>query len=284
MSEEKDWDLIIKPKPSMFQLGIKDLIAYKDLIFLFVKRDIVAQYKQTVLGPLWLIIQPILTTLFFTIIFGNFAKFNTPGIPYPVFTMSGLTLWNFFSSSLNKTSSVFVNNASIFGKVYFPRLTVPVSAIIANTITFVVQLLILMILLFYYKFSIDYDWHLNWKALALLPVLLMASSLFGMGCGLIISAVTTKYRDLSFLVGFVVQFVMYFSAVVFPLDKLSPKIQLILNFNPLLHFVNLFRAIIIDSPMPDMMWLGYGFGFMFVVLFIGILVFNRVEKSFMDTV
>jgi lipopolysaccharide transport system permease protein len=284
MAEDKDWDLIIKPKPNLFHLGFKELLAYRDLIFLFVKRDIVAQYKQTILGPLWLVIQPIITTIFFTIIFGKFAKFDTGGIPFPIFTLSGLTIWNFFASSLNKTSSVFVNNASMFGKVYFPRLTVPVSAIIANTITFAVQFLILIILLLFYKYSVNYTWEVNYQAMILLPVLLIVSSLFGMGCGLIVSALTTKYRDLSFLVGFVVQFLMYFSSVVFPLDKLSPKIISVLNFNPLYHLVSLFRAIMINSPMPDLGWLVYSTSFMCIILFSGIIVFNRVEKSFMDTV
>jgi lipopolysaccharide transport system permease protein len=284
MAEEKDWDLIIKPEPGLFHLGFKELLAYKDLIFLFVKRDIVAQYKQTILGPMWLVLQPVLTTVFFTIIFGNFAKFDTGGIPFPVFTLSGLTIWNFFATSLTKTSSVFVNNASMFGKVYFPRLTVPVSAIISNTIAFGVQFLILIILLFFYKFSIGYEWHVNYKYFFLFPFLLITCSLFGMGCGLIVSAATTKYRDLGFLVGFVVQFLMYFSSVVFPVDKLSSKILFILNFNPLYHIVSIFRSLIISSPMPDIIWIIYSSIFMLVVLFSGIIIFNKVEKSFMDTV
>jgi lipopolysaccharide transport system permease protein len=284
MTQDKDWDLIIKPKPNIFHLGLKELFEYKDLIWLFVKRDIVAQYKQTVLGPLWLIIQPLLSTLFFTIIFGNFAKFDTKGIPYPIFTLSGLTIWNFFSTSLGKTSSVFVSNSAIFGKVYFPRLTVPVSALISNSFTFLIQFIILLFLLVYYKFVNNYDWHINYNLLILFPVVLLLCGLFGLGCGLIISSLTTKYRDLTFLIGFGLQFVMYFSSVVFPIDKFSGKIQTLFNLNPLLHIVGMFRAIFISAPLPGTQWILYSTGWTVLVLLIGAVIFNKVEKSFMDTV
>ena len=284
MKEQKEWDLIIKPKPNIFHLGLKEVIEYKDLIWLFVKRDVVAQYKQTILGPLWLIIQPLLSTLFFTIIFGSFAKFDTKGIPYPVFTLSGLTIWNLFSTSLNKTSNVFVSNAGIFGKVYFPRLTVPVSTLISNGFTFLIQFFILLLLLLYYKVFNNYDWQMDLKLLFLFPLVLILSSLFGLGCGLIISSLTTKYRDLTFLVGFGLQFVMYFSSVVFPIDKFSAKIQLLFNLNPLLHIVGLFRAIFINAPLPQTQWLLYSATWTLIVVTFGAIVFNRVEKSFMDTV
>jgi lipopolysaccharide transport system permease protein len=284
MTQDKDWDLIIKPKPNIFHLGLKELFEYKDLIWLFVKRDIVAQYKQTVLGPLWLIIQPLLSTLFFTIIFGNFAKFDTKGIPYPIFTLSGLTIWNFFSTSLGKTSSVFVSNSAIFGKVYFPRLTVPVSALISNSFTFLIQFVILLFLLVYYKFVKNYDWHINYNLLILFPFVLLLCGLFGLGCGLIISSLTTKYRDLTFLIGFGLQFVMYFSSVVFPIDKFSGKIQTLFNLNPLLHIVGMFRAIFINAPLPGTQWILYSTGWTVLVLLIGAVIFNKVEKSFMDTV
>jgi lipopolysaccharide transport system permease protein len=281
---KQDWDLVIKPKPGVFHLGFKDVWDYRDLIMLFVKRDIVAQYKQTILGPLWLVIQPLITAAFFTIIFGTFAKFDTGGIPFPVFTLSGLTIWNLFASSLNKTSSVFVSNSNIFGKVYFPRLTVPVSALIANTVAFLIQFFILLVLLSYYKFAAGYDWQINFTALFHLPFLLITCSLFGMAGGLIISSMTTKYRDLGFLVGFILQFIMYASAVAFPFDNVSPKLQMVLNFNPVYHLVLMFRAIMISSPMPDTIWIAYSTVFMMIVLFLGILIFNRVSKTFMDTV
>ncbi len=284
MQENKDWDLIVKPRVNIFHLGFKELWAYRDLILLFVKRDIVAQYKQTILGPLWLIIQPVISTVFFTIIFGNFAKFDTSGIPYPIFTLSGLTFWNFFSSSFNKTSSVFLSNAGIFGKVYFPRLTVPASSLIANFIAFIVQFVILIVLLLYYQFSGSYSWQMNFSLVWLFPFLLIVCGLFGLGLGLIMSSLTTKYRDLTFLVGFILQFVMYFSSVVFPLTNFSPKLQFLFNLNPLLHLINLFRAIMINSDMPSVLWLLYSLSFMLVTLFLGIIIFNKVEKSFMDTV
>ena len=284
MKEETEWDLIIKPKPKVFSLSLGELFLYKDLIVLFVKRDMVAQYKQTILGPMWLVIQPLLTTLFFTLIFGSFAKFDAGTVPYPVFTLSGLTIWNFFASSLNKTSNVFVSNAGMFGKVYFPRLTVPLSALISNAFSFLIQFAILLILLLYYKLVNGYDWQVNWKLMALFPFVLILCGLFGMGAGLIISSVTTKYRDLSFLVGFALQFMMYFSCVVFPTDNFSPKIQAIFNLNPLLHIVNFFRAIFVNTPFNDLSWLIYSTAWTVIVLVIGMLIFNKVEKSFMYTV
>lgn len=284
MSKEENWDIIIKPKSGFFSLGLKELFNYRDLIMLFVKRDMVAQYKQTILGPFWLIIQPLVTTLVFTIIFGNFAKFSSGTIPYAIFTLSGLTIWNFFSSSLNKTSSVFIGNASIFGKVYFPRLTVPVSSLISNGFAFLIQFSILIILLSYYKIVNNFSWEVNLKLVALLPFLLILTGLFGMGAGLIISSVTTKYRDLSFLVSFALQFLMYFSSVVFPINNFSPKVQAIFNLNPLVHIVNLFRAIMVNVPFSSYGYLLYVFVFVVIVLLTGIVIFNKVEKSFMDTV
>ena len=284
MTEENEWDIIIKPKTKLLSFGLNDIWAYRDLIILFVKRDIIAQYKQTILGPLWLVIQPVLSTIFFTIIFGTFAKFETGGIPYPIFTLSGLTIWNFFASSFTKTSNVFVSNASIFGKVYFPRLTVPLSSLIANFITFFVQLFILIALLVYYSIVYNYQWQMNWGAFFLLPFLLLATGLFGMGLGIIASSLTTKYRDLTFLMGFILQFVMYFSSVVFPINNFGEKLKFLFNLNPLIHFVDLFRSIFINSPAPEPIWLLYSTGFVIVSLIFGTLIFSKVEKTFMDTV
>lgn len=282
--KEKNWDLVIRSKTPFLRLGLKELYRYRDLVMLFAKRDIVAQYKQTLLGPTWLVIQPILSTIFNTIIFGTLAKFDTKGIPYPVFILSGLTAWNFFASAFNKTSGIFITNASIFGKVYFPRLTVPLASIISNFITFIIQFALLLCLLLFYKFQNGYDWEINYKWLLALPLLLGAISLLGLGAGLVISSLTTKYRDLTFLTGFIMQFLMYFSSVAFPINSFGSKWEIFFKLNPILHLVSLFRAIVINAPLPDVMWLAYSIVSTLIILIIGILIFNKVEKSFMDTV
>ena len=279
-----EWDLVINPKPALFHFGIKELFRYRDLITLFVKRDLIAQYKQTLLGPAWLILQPLLWTVFYSVIFGNFAKFDAGSIPYPIFILSGFTIWNFFSSSLNKTSTVFVSNAGVFGKVYFPRLTVPVAALLSNGFAFMIQCILLVLLLLIYTLFFGYTWTLDPAKLLLFPVLLVICGAFGLGAGLIVSSLTTKYRDLTFLVGFALQFGMFFSEVVFPIAKFSPEIQRLFNLNPLLHIINSFRAVFINAPVPEFHWLLYSFCFTVVVVILGMLVFNKVEKSFMDTV
>ena len=284
MSQNKDWDLILQPKPLFFSLGIKDIWEYRDLILLFVKRDIVSQYKQTILGPLWLVIQPLLSTIFLTVIFNYFAKFNSGETPYPIFILSGLAIWNFFSTSFSKTSNIFVSNATIFGKVYFPRLTVPISSIIANHLTFLIQFVILLIVILFYGSTKHYEWHVNLLALIFLPFILISSGLLGMGIGLIVSSLTTKYRDLSFLTGFILQFLMYFSAVAFPISSFNRTYQFIFNLNPVLHLVGFFRACILNSPLPGFYSLLYTAVFILVFLLMGMMIFQKVEKNFMDTV
>jgi len=283
-NEEQKWDLIVTPKGNFFKLNLFELWHYRDLIMLLVKRDIVSQYKQTVLGPIWLIVQPVLSGIFFTIIFGNFAKFNTGEIPYPIFTFSGLTIWYFFATTFAKTSSVFITNSSIFGKVYFPRLSVPLSSLISNSVSFFIQFGVFVLLLLYYKFFRNYDFHVNFSLLIFFPPLLLLFGLMGVSIGLLASSLTTKYRDLSFLLSFGLQFLMYFSSVVFPLGGFNNKIQMLLNLNPLMHMVNFFRSIFLSSPSPSAFWLVYSTLFVLVTLFGSIIVFNRVEKSFMDNI
>ncbi|MBK9283221.1 MAG: ABC transporter permease [Sphingobacteriaceae bacterium] len=282
--EEDNWDLIVSPKSSLLELNLREVWNYRDLILLFTKRDIISQYKQTILGPLWLIIQPILSTVFFTVIFGWFAKFKTGEIPYAIYTLSGLTIWNFFSTSLSKSSSVFLSNAGIFGKVYFPRLTVPISIVLSNAISFIIQFIVLLCLLFIYTYFKDFNWQPNIKLFFLLPFILIIFAFYGMGLGLIASALTTKYRDLSFLISFMLQFILYFSSVVFPLDGFAGKFQLLFNLNPLTHIVKLFRAIMISTEMPDPKWIIYSITIGIITLLLGILIFNKIEKSFMDTI
>ncbi len=285
MAQDKDWDLIITSKPKGINLGISELWNYKDLVLLFVKRDFVSQYKQSLLGPLWFILQPLITTLVFSIILGGILGKST-GIPYPIFTLSGLTIWNFFSSMIGKTSNTFVANASIFGKVYFPRLTVPLSAMLSNYISFLIQFLLFITVMFYYKYFQNFTWEINCSAIFLLPWLLIIFSFLGVGIGLIVSSATTKYRDLSYLVGFGLQLWMYASAIIITLDNLPEKIQRILEWNPAIPIINAFRYIFLNyrSDLFSYQQLIYPSVISAVILFLGLVVFNRVEKSFTDTV
>lgn len=280
--KDAEWSLIIKPQTNWLDLNLKELWHYRDLVMLFVKRDFISVYKQTILGPLWYIIQPILTAVTYSIIFGKIANISTGELPKMVFYLSGVTMWNYFAECLNKTSNTFISNASIFGKVYFPRLTVPISIIISNLITFFIQLLLfLAILLFYYPNSQTI--HPNIYIL-LLPILIIIMAGIGLGIGIIISSVTTKYRDLRFLIAFGVQLLMFATPVVYPLSILSAKQKLIILLNPLTSVIEAFRYAFTGFGELHLFYLFYSFSFMLVVMIIGILLFNKVEKSFMDTV
>lgn len=282
MTEEEEWTLIVESKSSWFSFHFKDLWLYRDLIMLFVKRDFVSLYKQTILGPLWYLIQPVLTAIMYAIIFGRIANISTDHLPKLVFYLSGITLWNYFSECINKTSNTFISNASIFGKVYFPRLAVPLSIIISNLIAFVIQLLLFIGILVYYSFKCDCI-HPN-VYVFLLPLLLLIMAGIGLGSGIIISALTTKYRDLRFVITFGVQLLMFATPVIFPLSSLSVKQKEIMLMNPLSSLIETFRYSF--TSVGEFSWhqLAYSFVFMIVVLFTGIVIFNRVEKSFMDTV
>lgn len=280
--EDENWTLVVKPKTNWFELNLADLWSYRDLVILFVKRDFVAVYKQTILGPLWYIIQPLLTTITFTIIFGNIAKISTGGVPSVLFYLSGITMWNYFAECLNKTSNTFISNASIFGKVYFPRLAVPVSIIISNLITFFIQLFLFILVLLYYVFTSDIV-HIN-STMFLLPLLVLIMAGIGLGMGIIISSLTTKYRDLRFLIAFGVQLLMYATPVIYPMSVLSPNQKAILLLNPLSSIVETFRYAFTGIGEFNIYYLLYSFVFMIVVLFLGVIMFNRVEKTFMDSV
>lgn len=282
LKEKEDWDLIVKPKQSIFSIDLNALWHYRDLLLLFVKRDFVAVYKQTILGPLWYIIQPILTAITYSIIFGTIANLSTGGLPKFVFYLSGITIWNYFSECLNKTSNTFVSNASIFGKVYFPRLILPVSIVMSNLITFTVQFLFFLIVLFYHYLTTDLI-HPN-RYVFLLPFLVIIMAGIGLGMGIIISSLTTKYRDLRFLVSFGVQLLMFATPVVYLLSALSEKKKIFIMANPLSSIVETFRYAFTGVGQFDWCFLMYSFAFMIVVLTIGIVLFNKVEKSFMDTV
>jgi lipopolysaccharide transport system permease protein len=273
---------VIRPKTGWFDLHLADLWRYRDLTMLFVWRDFVAQYKQTVLGPLWHLIQPLFTTLLFTVIFGRIAKLPTDGIPPMLFYMAGVTAWSYFSECLNRTSSTFLANAGIFGKVYFPRLCVPVSAVISNLIKFGIQFgLFLGFLVFFWLKGAAI--HPN-IAILLTPILLLMMAALGLGTGIIVSALTTKYRDLQVLVGFGVQLAMYATPVIYPLSIFPNSARWIIVVNPMAPIIEAFRYAFLGEGLFSWAYLGISAGVIAVILFVGIVLFNHVERTFMDTV
>jgi lipopolysaccharide transport system permease protein len=279
---EENWTKIIRPKRGVFDLRLGALWHARDLIMLFVRRDFVSIYKQTILGPLWYLIQPLLTTVVFTIIFGNFAKLPTDGLPQFLFYMSGTVVWSYFSSCLIKTSETFIANAGLFGKVYFPRLVSPISILISNLIAFSIQFGFFLVFLAYYLI-IGSNVHPNsWVLLT--PVLIILMAGMGLGMGLIISSLTTKYRDLRFLVQFGVQLLMYATPVIYPISSIPARFQWIILANPMSSVVEIFRFAFLGAGQLNLLGLLYSFVFMLLVIFVGVIIFNRVEATFMDTV
>jgi lipopolysaccharide transport system permease protein len=276
------WDKIIRPRTGWFDIHPGELWQSRDLIGLFVWRDFVSIYKQTILGPLWYIIQPLLTTVVFTIIFGSVAKLPTDGLPPFLFYLSGVIAWRYFADCLNNTANTFVGNAHIFGKVYFPRLTVPVSVVISNLIGFGIQfLLFIVFVLYYWKSSTVIH---PQPAILLLPILVIQMAALGLGFGIIVSSLTTRYRDLTHLVGFGVQLWMFATPVVYPASSLPDKWRWILILNPMAPIVEAFRYAFLGSGLINLQsWL-ISLAITVCILFTGILLFSRVEKSFMDTV
>lgn len=272
----------IKPQSSLFELNLKELWVYKDLIYMYVKRDIVTVYKQTVMGPLWFIIQPVLTTIMFVFVFGNLAGISTDGIPKPLFYFTGILIWGYFADCLTRNSNVFIANQGVFGKVYFPRLVVPVSIIISNLMKFFIQLAIFLILYFYYYF-IGANVIPNIYSL-MFPFLIVMVAGLSLGFGIIFSSMTTKYRDLTFLLQFGVQLWMYVTPVIYPLNTIPAEKQWVVLLNPMTSIIEAFKYGVIGSGVFSWFWLAYSFVFMIVLLISGIVVFNKVEKGFMDTV
>lgn len=280
--QSEDWNLVIRGHASLFDLNFKDLWHYRDLLFLFVKRDFISFYKQTVLGPLWFFIQPLFTTLVFTFVFGNLAKISTDGLPQQLFYLSGITAWNYFSDCLSKTSTVFRDNASIFGKVYFPRLIMPLSIVVSNLVRFMVQLLLLVVMMVYFA-SQDADFHVTY-AILFFPVLVILMALLGLGMGLIITAMTTKYRDLSFLVTFGVQLLMYGTTVIYPLSSAPEKYKHFIKLNPMTGIIEAFRYAFLGKGEFTVWSISYSVIVTLIVLFLGIIIFNKTEKNFVDTI
>lgn len=273
---------VVSAKRGLFNLNLKELWRYRDLVILFVKRDLKNVYKQTVLGPLWIVINPFLSTLVFTVIFGIIANISTDGLPQFLFYMSGNILWSFFSSCFNRASSTFLSNARIFGKVYFPRLVMPLSGIIYNSITFFVQFVMFVILVTVYALT-GANVHPNILVLAL-PVMLMHIAFLGTGTGLIISSLTTKYRDLNVLVSFGLTLWMYITPVVYPVSQIPESFRWAMLLNPVAPIVETFRYALLGSGNFEWLFLLISAVVTAVLLLLGMIVFNQVEKNFIDTV
>lgn len=280
--ENENWTKVIEPKTSLFHLQLKELWRYRDLVVMFIRRDFVSNFKQTILGPLWFFIQPLLTTITYVIIFGRVAKLSTDGLPMLLFYLSGITIWNYFSETLTRTSGVFRENANLFGKVYFPRLTMPVSIVISNLMRFAIQFLLFLGVWGYYLFTTDRV-EPNFYLL-LTPVLLLIMGILALGLGMITSAMTTKYKDLSFLISFGIQLLMFATPVIYPLSSVPHNYKALIAANPISAVIETFRFGFLGSGSFQWSALGYSFGVSIVILFIGIIVFNRVEKRFTDII
>lgn len=278
----KDWDLVIERRTALFDLRLADIWRYRDLLWMFVKRDIVSFYKQTILGPLWFFIQPILTTIVFTFVFGRLAGISTSGLPQPLFYLAGITAWNYFAECLTKTSTVFKDNAHIFGKVYFPRLIMPLSIVTSNLVRFGVQMVLFLCMMGYYAWK-GAVFGPTWAILSF-PLLVLLMALLGLGMGTIITAMTNKYRDLSFLVQFGVQLLMYSTTVVYPLETVSDKFSFFIKLNPMTGIIEAFRYSFLGKGEFTFWSIGYSIIFTFVALLIGILIFQKTEKTFVDNV
>ena len=281
-AQSEDWTTIIRPQRRWFDLRLGDVWAYRDLIAIFVRRDFAATYKQTILGPFWYLLRPLFSTVVFTVIFGNIAKLSTDGLPPFLFYMSGTVIWSYFASCLTKTSETFVSNAHLFGKVYFPRLAVPVSILFSNLIAFAIQFLFFVgFLTFYIVTGVNVKPNI-WILLS--PVLLLIMAGLGLGFGIIVSSLTTRYRDLRFLVTFGVQLWMYATPVIYPISSIPTRFKLLIMANPLTPIIEAFRYAFLGAGSINPLMLLYSAGCMVLVLIVGVVMFNRIEATFMDTV
>ena len=281
--QEEQWDLIIRPKSNLFDINLKEVWQYRDLLLMFIKRDFAAQYKQTILGPLWHFIQPLFTTLVFVVVFSKIAAISTDGLPPLLFYLSGITIWNYFSSCLIATSSTFVSNSYIFGKVYFPRLVMPISVVLSNMVKFCIQLLLVIGVMIWYALN-GVSFQLS-ATLLYIPMLLVMMAGMGLGLGIIISSLTTKYRDFTVLVTFGVQLLMYATPVVYPMSTVNNQnLKFWLSINPLAPIIEAFRFALLGTGSFESLQLLYSAIFICVVMIVGFLMFGKVEKTFMDTV
>lgn len=280
-NKNTEWTNVISSEHSLFKLNLKEVWDYRDLVYMFVKRDFVSSFKQTILGPLWFFINPIFTTVVYLIVFGKIANLSTDGAPKILFYLAGVTLWNYFSSSLGGTSNVFVGNAGIFGKVYFPRLVMPITIVISNLMRFGVQFLLFLVVFFYYWYKGEVT--PNWWVL-FTPIFILMMSLFALGVGMIFSSLTTKYRDLSMLLTFGISLYMYATPVIYPTSMLPSKIQPYAKYNPLTGIFEGFKYAWMGVGEFNPIMLVYSTIIILILLAIGTVIFNKVEKGFMDTV
>jgi len=279
-----DFDLIIRPKRHAFDINFKEIWQYRDLLRMFVKRDIITVYKQTILGPIWFVVQPILTTLIYIVVFGRIAQISTDGAPQVLFYLAGITIWNYFSESFNTTAKTFTENANIFGKVYFPRLIMPFAKVTSGLIKFAIQFGFFMLVYLYYIFFSEAPVHPNWT-IALLPVYILLMAAFGLGTGIIFTSWTTKYRDLVFLLSFGVQLLMYASPVIYPVSTIEPGLMKdILMLNPFTPILEGFKYAFLGAGYFSWASLGYSAAVATVILFAGIVIFHKTERNFIDTV
>lgn len=283
INEQEQWDMVVEPKSSLLQLNIKEVWKYRDLLMLLVRRDFVAFYKQTILGPLWFFIQPLMTTAMYFLIFTKVAKLSTDDVPPLLFYLAGVTCWNYFSESLTKTADTFNANASIFGKVYFPRLVIPLSIVVSNLIRLFIQFLLFIGLWLYYLTTTS-QVHPQWDVMLLLPLLIILMAALALGLGIIFSSLTTKYRDLRFLLTFGIQLLMFATPVVYPLSLASQKYKWLIVANPFTAIIETFRYAFLGKGDFNWLYLGYSTVVTITILFIGTFIFNKVEKNFMDTV
>jgi lipopolysaccharide transport system permease protein len=279
----EQWTEVIEPKRSLFDVNLKEIWHYRDLIMLFVRRDFVSQYKQTILGPIWIFIQPIFTTITFLFVFNKIAKLSTSGINATLFYMSGITLWNYFADCLTKTSNTFVSNAGIFGKVYFPRLVTPISIVLSSLIKLAIQLSLFVLVYIAFIILGKQSFNVN-LSIFLLPLYVFTMAVLGFGLGVLFSSLTTKYRDLSYLLVFGIQLMMYATPVIYPLSSTSGKLRTLLLLNPMTAIIENFKYSVFDQGAFQLGGIVYSVCFSLLVAVLGIVVFNQVEKTFMDTV
>ena len=279
-----EWDLVITSQRGWFELHLSDIWRYRDLLLLFVKRDFTTFYKQTILGPVWFFLQPLLSTIVFTIIFNRIAKIPTDELPPILFYMSGIIAWNYFSGCLIATSGTFTSNAGLFGKVYFPRIIIPLSKVVSGLAKFSVQLIMFAGFYFYYITIGNEQINPSFYTLLLIPIMMIQMALLGQGLGMIISSLTTKYRDLSYLISFGSQLLMYISPIVYPLSVVPEKYRYIIIANPMTPVIEGFRQAFVGKGHLDMNMLLYSILLTLIIFFTGLLVFNKVEKNFIDTI
>ncbi len=282
-NKNEDWSLVIKPKYSLLEVNLKEIWQYRDLIMIMVKRDFISFYKQTVLGPIWFLIQPLISTAVYVLLFNRLAQVGTDGAPPILFQLAGITLWMYFSEALLKTSNTFITNASIFGKVYFPRIVMPVSIVLSTMIKLGIQLALFFSVWAYYIFFEDANIHMTWAAW-LFPVLILLMALQGLGLGMIISSLTSKYRDLRFLLTFGMQLLQFSTTVAYPLSAASGTLKKYIGYNPFTAILETFRYGFMGTGQFYQTYFIYSVIVTVILLVIGVLIFNKVEKTFMDTV